>query len=242
MEDKNMYIAYYCFEKNKSDNVFVFLDEYCLFKDFKFAVDIFSMESQFFKAFESKKYRIILFDMANNGKECIKIASKVREIDNNVAIIFFAGNKYYAYDAFLLYAADYIFKPVKFERLEKTLDRVLKNINVSKKYITVNNNKINTKINVSTITYIEVIGNVSYIHISSGNIVKAYITLSELERMLSNNPLFLRTHKSYIINMEYVGSMEGNSFIMKNGDVIAIRKNNCKEIKRIFQRFSLRKR
>ena len=118
----------------------------------------------------------------------------------------------------------------------------MKNINFSKKYITVNNNKINTKINISTIIYIEVIGNVSCIHISSGNVVKAYITLSELERTLSNNPLFLRTHKSYIINMEYVSSMEGNSFIMKNGDIIAIRKNNCKEIKRIYQRFSLRKR
>ncbi len=237
-----MYIAYFSFEKYKSDDIFDFLEEYCLFKDFKFVVDIFDMEVQFFKAFELKKYRIVLFDMGNDGKKTIETASKIREIDSNTAIIFFAGNKYYAYDAFLLYAADYIFKPIKFERLEQTLERVLRNINISKKYITVNNNKINTKINVSTITYIEVIGNVSCIHISSGNIIKAYITLSELERMLSSNPLFLRTHKSYIINMEYVGSMQRNSFIMKNGDVIAIRKNNCKEIKRTYQRFSLRKR
>ena len=237
-----MYIAYFCFEKYKIDDIFDFLDEYCLFKDFKFIVDAFSSENQFFKAFDTKKYRIIIFDIGNHGKECIETASKIREIDNNAALIFFAGNKYYGYDAFLLYAADYIFKPVKYDRLEKTLDRILKNINVSKKYITVNNNKINTKINISTIIYIEVIGNVSCIHISSGNVVKAYITLSELERTLSNNPLFLRTHKSYIINMEYVSSMEGNSFIMKNGDIIAIRKNNCKEIKRIYQRFSLRKR
>ena len=149
-----MYIAYFCFEKYKIDDIFDFLDEYCLFKDFKFIVDAFSSENQFFKAFDTKKYRIIIFDIGNHGKECIETASKIREIDNNAALIFFAGNKYYAYDAFLLYAADYIFKPVKYDRLEKTLDRILKNINVSKKYITVNNNKINTKINISTIIYI----------------------------------------------------------------------------------------
>ena len=237
-----MHIAYFCFNNFINKNILKYFEEYCLFKDFKFVIDKFNSDCQFFKVFEPKKYRIIFFDMANNGKMCIEAAKKIREIDSNVILIFFASNKYYAYDAFLLYAADYIFKPLKYERLEKTLDKVLKNINVLKKYITVNNNKINTKITVANIMYIEVIGNISCIHLSSNNIVKAYITLSELEEMLSNNPLFLRIHKSYIVNMEYIDSMEKNSFIMKNGDVIAIRKNNCKEIKKTYQRFSLRKR
>jgi len=234
-----MHIAYFCFGKEISKYILDFFEEYCLFKDFKFTVEIFNSEKQFFKSFEHQKYRIVFFDMDNNGKLCIDTATKIREIENNSAIIFFASNKYYAYDAFLLYAADYIFKPVKLERLERTLDRVMKNINISKKFITVNSNKINTKINIAGIIYIEVIGNVSCIHLSSGNIVKAYITLSGLEKMLKNNPLFLRTHKSYIVNMDYVDEMQGNGFIMKNGDIVAIRKNNCREIKRIYQRFRI---
>lgn len=236
-----MHVAYFCFIKEDINNISNLLEQYCLFKDFKFVIERFNSENGFFKAFEPKRYKMIFFDITENPKECFQIANKIRKLDGNILIIFFADNKYYAYDAFLLYASDYIFKPVRFERLERTLDRILKNFNAAKKFITVNCNKINTKINVSNITYIEVIGNVSCIHLASGNSVKVYVTLSEFEDMLKYNPLFLRTHKSYIINMEYVGEMKGYSFIMKNGDIVSIRKNNCKEIKSLYRRYSLGK-
>ncbi len=234
-----MHAAYFCFKQIDTNNVCDLLEKYCLFKDFKFIVERFCSEAQFFKAFEHKKYKIIFFDMVDNYSLCIGIAKRIREIDNNISIIFFAGNKYYAFDAFQIYAADYIIRPVKFERLEMTLDRIMKSISVSKKFIYVNVNKINTKINIANIVYIEVIGNVSCIHLTSNNVVKVYMTLSELENMLKNNPLFLRTHKSYIINMEFVSDMKNNTFIMKNGDIVAIRKNNCREIKQIYKRFCI---
>ncbi len=236
-----MHVAYFCFSKEDINNLTVLLEQYCLFKDFKFVIEKFNSENGFFKAFEPKRYKLIFFDTTENPKECFLIANKIRKLDGNTLMIFFADNKYYAYDAFLLYAADYILKPIKFERLERTLNRILKNVNMSKKFINVNCNKINTKINVSNIMYIEVIGNVSCIHLASGNLVKVYITLSELEEMLKYNPLFLRTHKSYIINMEYVSEMQGYGFIMKNGDIVSIRKNNCKEIKSLYRRYSLGK-
>ena len=234
-----MFVAYFCFKQSDTNNIYDLLEKYCLFKDFKFVIEKFNSKGQFFKIFEHKKYKIIFFDMSGNYDGCIEIGKKIREIDNDIPIVFFAGNKYYAYDAFEIYAADYIFKPVKFERLERTLDRIMKNIPVMKKFISVNVNKINTKINIANIIYIEVIGNVSCIHMTPNNIVKVYMTLSELEDTLKNNPLFLRTHKSYIVNMDFVSDMQGNSFIMKNGDVVAIRKNNCREIKQIYKRFFL---
>lgn len=236
-----MHIAFFNFKNENNDYIFDFLEQYCLFKDFKFTIDVFNSENQFFKVFEPKKYRIVFFDMSNNGKKCIEASKKIRKVDGNISIIFLASNKFYAYDAYRIYAADYIMKPIKLERLEKTLDKILKNANIAKKFITLNSNKINTKINVNNICYIEVIGNVSCIHMATNEILKVYITLSELEEMLKNNPLFIRTHKSYIVNMDYVANMEGNSFIMKNGDIVAMRKNNCKEIKKVFKKFSVNK-
>lgn len=232
-----MHIAYFYFTKEDCIDISEFIEEYCLFKEFKLILEKFDSENVFFKNFEPKKYRLAIFDISNNGKRCIEAARKVKEIDPTIPIIFFASNKYFAYDAFLLYAVDYILKPIKMERLEKTFDKVFKGINIVKKYITVNSNKIMTKINVSNIMYIEVIGNISSIHLSSNSIVKTYVTISEFEKMLKNNPLFLRTHKSFIVNMDYISDMKGNIFIMKNGDAISIRKNNCKEIKRTYQRF-----
>ena len=236
-----MQVAYFSFDKNNDKSILNCLNDYCLFKDFKIVIENYFNEKNFFESFQQKKYRIVFFNISSDDKKCIEVAKKIRELDNNTAIIFLADSTEFAYDAFLLYSSDYILKPIDEERLKKTLDRILKNVNLSKKFITVNSNKINTKINITNILYIEVIGNVSCIHLSSNNIVKAYITLSEIEKMLKNNPLFLRTHKSYIVNMDYIAEMNGTSFIMKNGDVVSIRKNNCKEIKQTYKRFCISK-
>lgn len=232
-----MHVAYFCRENNIESDIVKMLEQYCFFKDFKFVIDKFKCENELFEVFEHKKYHIIFFDIEGKYDSCINAAAKIRKIDGFITIIFIAEDKSYAFNAFEVYPLDYILKPVKFERLESSLDRCCQGIKRTVKYINVNCNKINTKISVSNIIYIEVLGNTSCIHMASNAVVKTYMTLSELEEILSPNHVFIRTHRSYIVNMEFVSEMKKNCFIMKNGDLVAIRKNNSKVIRNIFNKF-----
>lgn len=54
------------------------------------------------------------------------LSQQLLDIDGNIDIVFITAFNQYAVDAFELQAIDYIMKPLKKERLEKTLSRLLK--------------------------------------------------------------------------------------------------------------------
>jgi len=133
-------------------------------------------------------------------------------------IIFTTAYDQYAVEGFNLEATDYLLKPFSFERFAKAVNKAIKQINLEQKPIENANNKNQFitvkadyklhKINLETIDYIE--GLKAYVSFFvNGKRLIALESLKNLEEQLPSDR-FIRVHKSYIIPLNRVKSLEGN--------------------------------
>ncbi|MFB1052034.1 response regulator [Paraliobacillus sp. JSM ZJ581] len=68
---------------------------------------------------------IVFLDIHMPGVDGLELADKILSINPSISIVFVTAYDTFAVQAFEINALDYILKPVKVERLQKTLDRII---------------------------------------------------------------------------------------------------------------------
>lgn len=165
---------------------------------------------------ELKRPQIIFMDVEMPGLTGIECARKVLDINPRTMIIFATAHEEYMPEAFELYAFDYMIKPFKIERINQTLARI-RNLDHEQEASLVSRTIryekgmdkliIRNKDGISFVDMKEIIlvqreERSTVIYTANGR----YVTsdgLSELEERLDRD-VFLRCHKSYIINLTMV--------------------------------------
>ncbi|MEH6305697.1 LytTR family DNA-binding domain-containing protein [Olivibacter sp. CPCC 100613] len=149
-----------------------------------------------------------------NGVDFLKSLSK------KPLFIFITAKPDYALESFELEVFDYILKPYSFERLFKSLSRAqtrLSQNEVTEKVevgtFAIKDNYRNYLVSYHEIQYIE--GDREYIRIST--IEREFLIIYSLKKISNDLPLnmFIRTHKSYIINRNFVRAVDPDKVIMK---------------------------
>ena len=129
----------------------------------------------------------------------------LKSLSSPPSVIFTTANKNHAIEGFDLNVEDYILKPITFERLFKSVNRVYENINREKKtekpesdeFLYLKENKKMVKVYFKNILYLESIKD----YVKVVTLRKTVITkqqLSYFESLLNNNK-FLRIHRSFIV-------------------------------------------
>jgi two-component system LytT family response regulator len=141
-------------------------------------------------------------------------------INNSIKVIFVTAYDEYAIRAFEVNAIDYLLKPVNPARLNNAIEKVIKRekelVSETKSYeysdsIYVRLNNYTSKfIKVSSISFIEPVGNYSKIVTIEGKHCLVLKTLKQWQEELPDNN-FVRIHRSSIINIEHVDHIEKNS-------------------------------
>lgn len=101
--------------------------------------------------------------------------------------------------------------------IKKALSNVFQNQSTKK---IIKSGGHNYTINIDEITYIETFNNVIVIHIISGEKYTVYSSLKSFSKELS--PTFLRCHKSFMVNMNYVLRYEAYKFTLKDMSEVPI--------------------
>lgn len=125
---------------------------------------------------------------------------------------------------------DYLLKPIRFERFIKAVDRLfapqvepvppaIVPTVPSKDYLFLNINNALQKINPAEVLYIAAAGNYVKLHFPAQRPLLASETLSEMQKQL---PRFIRVHKSYLVNVDYLSKLEGNRVYLQGGVEIPI--------------------
>lgn len=122
----------------------------------------------------------------------------------------------YALDGFELDVVDYLLKPFSFERFLKSISKVQKAENKEVKLsnqanLFVRNKGQIKKIAISGIAYIEAKGDFTLVCSGTSRDV-ANISLQKLLDALGSN--FVRSHKSYIVNIDCIEKIVGNQIVM----------------------------
>lgn len=141
----------------------------------------------------------------------IELAENLRKIKPDLAVIFITAHQEYSLDAFKLYASDYILKPIDQERVKTTFRRIQQMLKIPEKsnptcdpqrsIISINLGNERVFVKLIEIFYMEKLGRHTLIHCVNGKF-KTRETLQELEQHLGKD--FFRSHKSYIINTDWL--------------------------------------
>ncbi len=150
---------------------------------------------------------------------------------NPPMVIITSAYERYAIKGYEFDVADYLLKPISFERFLKSVNKVHslfeKKANEAHiDYIFVKSGKHLVKVFFKDILFIESMENYIVIHtVSSKETV--YLTLKNIHSSLPDN--FIQVHRSYIINMDHIQSIEGNQLILGNNK-ITIARNQREEV------------
>lgn len=151
---------------------------------------------------------IIFMDIHMQFMDGITASKKIREMDEDVTIIFVTNMAQYAIHGYEVNALDYVVKPISYFAFAEKLDRaVIRRERRGKKYIAVSAAGILTKLAVSDIRYIESHGHQLTFHLRDKEYVTGNVTMKEVEQRLEKYDFF-RCSKSYLVNLEYVESIE----------------------------------
>ncbi|SFH45857.1 LytR/AlgR family response regulator transcription factor [Pedobacter insulae] len=163
----------------------------------------------------------------------------IRTLKQKPIIIITSAFEEYALESFDLDVCDYLLKPFRFDRILKAANRALEihqlknqvKQQIEEDHIGIKVDKKHILIKLNELQYLESLGN--YVKVwKDGNFQLTPRTLTSFEEQLPKE-LFIKVHKSYIVNKKFVHYLEGNMLILKNGTQIPIGKNYKSIIKQL---------
>ena len=154
-----------------------------------------------------------------NGFEASKT---IRRIDERVNIVINTKTQNYALKSFEVWPLYYNIKPMKFPILTKILDRFIFQEGFKENKLTIKKGKKYVSLSYNEIMYIESRNTTIVVHMNNYEELTTYGKLDDIEKLLSNKR-FLRCHKSFLINMDYIKSADGFKFTTIFGDSISIK-------------------
>lgn len=172
-------------------------------------------------------YDIILMDIEMQFMDGMSAAKKIREVDEEVIIMFITNSPQYAMQGYAVDALDYVLKPINYFAFSERLNRAISRIrNHEEKYITLSYRGGVQKIKVSDLYYVEIQDHDLIYHTKDGNLMIRG-TMREVEDELKDETFF-RCNKAFLVNLEYVDGLEGNDVIVA-GDRLLVSRARKKE-------------
>lgn len=214
-----------------SQYVEAFCRKYC----YECRLSLFASGEDLLQAFAHETFDLILLDIYLPGISGIETARQIRARDNNCTLLFVTVSKEYALEGYEVRALGYILKPPQEQQLESVLQLCRRLFEEKSRIIQVPLGREMLDIPLATLHYVEVLGRSTLFHTSNGEL-EIRMTMEEAVSKIGGSP-FLRCHRCYLVNMNYVADMRELDFVMQNGDVVPIRKNGRKEVKLTMARF-----
>lgn len=171
-----------------------------------------------------KQYDILFLDIYMEGKNGIETARTIRDAGQECIIIFTTTSPDHALDGFEVGAVHYLLKPLNYENVESGLERCNQIFAQYGQYIEVKSGRTITRILMKDLIFAEVYSNTLLIHTPFKE-VKTYVSLGEFMKLLPAEN-FLRCHRSYVVNMNFIASQDDSDFVLKNGLRIPIPKKD----------------
>ncbi|RII34247.1 DNA-binding response regulator [Clostridium chromiireducens] len=209
--------------------------------DIPFKISSFSEGQDLLEHINSSKqnFDIIFLDVYMKFSNGIDIARRIRDFDKECKIIFITSSKEHAVDSYDVSALHYILKPINEEKLTNAIKIAIESLTKENKHFVIMNKKGNYRISYKDILYAESKARIVNIYLKSSEVISFYSKLEDFFQSLKDER-FLRCHKSFFVNMDYILKIESNSAFMCNNVIIPITSSNMAVIKEKYFNYLLK--
>lgn len=229
-------------DKGELLKIHQFVDEFssCYFSENKIAVHNFQSSMELIAQLESGViFDIFLLDVIMPGINGMELAADIRSIDQVAKIIFLTSSHEFAVDSYSVGAFNYLLKPIQKDKLFSVLEKASSSIlSEMKKCILVKTQSGMAKILMHEIIYVDVIGRDIFFHQINGIVTKGVSTISQVEALLLPDKRFVKPHRSYIVNLDYIKNLSQEGFTTTSSNFIPVSRNVFKNVKQAYINYS----
>ena len=177
-------------------------------------------------------FDIIILDILMPKISGLDTAALLRENDKKTPVIFVSSSEEFGVASYRVFAFDYLLKPLKKEELSNCILRIIKR-NEKKESIKINYSGIETSILLSNIEYLESDLRKVRFTLTGGRKIEVVGKLTDFEGYLLAHG-FLRCHKSFILNIEHIDSIDSDTFYLTGKRAVKISRTYLQGAKKAY--------
>lgn len=207
-----------------------------VFADTELLIYTFGDGEEFCRAFPQKQFDLVFLDIEMPGWSGFKLAERLRLFHPELHLVFVSSHENCVFDS-------HEFAPLWFVR-KSTLERDL--LRAVKKYMSITADKrIRYRIKdgfgirdilICNIIYFECIGHDIIVR-TPQEIYHTYGSLKQIEEEVKKYG-FLRIHRSYLLNLRYISSIENLAVNLLDGSSVAMGKDRKREVREEYQKYA----
>ena len=190
---------------------------------------------------KGKRFDIYCLDIMMPGFTGIDAAKEIRTFDKTAPILFFTSSPEFALESYSVKAINYVLKPISKEKLFFTFDELLEQIKAKEEEdaVIVKSNEGIQKILISNLVFAEVIGRNVLYHLCSGKVVECTEPFSAVCDSLLKYGCFIKPHRSYLVNMQYVDTIENHQITLQTLSAVPVAQGKAKEMKQQYLNYQM---
>lgn len=181
-------------------------------------------------------FQLLLLDILLGEDNGVALAQALRQSKSRVGIIFVTSSTGFLLEGYAVRPIQYLLKPVDPDKLREAISYDYEQ-NYTEKRLVITSGLETYSFAYRDILCIEAMGHKLKIH-KEKDAVECPGVLADYEQRLPAG--FLRCHKSYIVNMDWVNDSSRFAFRLKNGARVPIAKGRYREVQKTFVAYAVR--
>lgn len=189
------------------------------------------------------RFDVLFLDVMMPGENGIHVAKEIRKYDNNMKIIFLTSSAEFAVQSYTVGAYFYQLKPVDEDSFFALMDAVLEDCEKERAVSLIIRSKNGIeRIDLNKLEYCEVIGRTLLFHMENGEIMESIGSMDKLYGELTQYKNFLRPHRSFLVNMEYIRNISSRTIVMNCRTEIPVPHGKYSDIKNLYLEYAFERK
>lgn len=186
--------------------------------------------SELLKDYIPDTYDVVFMDIYLNNENGVDCALKLRQLDNNINLIFLTTSSEFGVKSYDVRAVDYILKPATLDKLSRALHYCKISDPQSTPSITVTTKNQSLEVILDRIIYADYQNRSACIHLKDC-LISVSGSFSELSEKLTSNVQFMSCFKGIVINLKEVCELGDDYLILKNGEQLPVSRRLQRQVK-----------
>ena len=181
------------------------------------------------------RFDIVFLDIIMKDMDGMTCARLIRQEDKLVKIIFLTSSTDYVYEGYEVEAAGYLLKPANYAKLASVLGKAVDQLqDIAKESMAIVSGGGTQRVKITDILYLESGKNrVSIVLAKPDEKLIVYTKLDDFEQHYPSK-MWIRTHKSFLVNYLYIEQYVNDEFVLRDGTVIPISRSYRDRARELF--------
>ena len=227
-------------DRNEQFRVLSILADYQLERNMEFSYKPFESSVELSAEASHERYDIYLLDIVMPGLDGMELAREIRNYDKAADIIFLTSSSEFAVESYQVKASNYLMKPLQKDRVFEALDDIMRTrIEDRDSCIVLRSNIGVHKVRLSEIVYVEALNRKVIYYLKNNSQITCAEKFAAVCNLLLQHQEFLLVHRSFVVNMNYIRSIDATDMCLANDSCIPLAQRRVPEIKRLYLAFQM---